>query len=985
MLCSFVDINTDTMTYRNSNMQHNLSLEDLSLCKKKIGKINQLTFGIMLLYFKEHIRFPNNKEEMILPQLALQVAKDLDVDPIHIDLLKLTSRTVERNRQDIRKYLGYRVSNSGDVTCFRNYLIDKLLPQHLSDSSFREQIQTYFLKKKIELISGKKLENCILLAKKIFEQRLLDQIFNNLTQENLLLIDNILNINNESDTKVIELFELKKDIAGAKIKNVQGAIDKINLLDQINLSNSIVSSVDRKLLLKYYERIMALAPSNILDFATTDKYATMAIFCHIRLEILLDSLADTMIKLIKKVRTGAEKHVDRYILQEVKRVDGKFDILEKLAVLNANNPKSIIEDKIYPIVPQTKLEAVIEDLRHRGSKWYQGQVQEKMHSTYAYGNRLSLLKIIRTLQMHEEHKDYEPILNAVNFINKYWDESDLAYYMNIPPLTGVIPQNWYKMVVTVNKGQLRINKYNYELAVLEKLKEFLRFKAIWINRSYRYRNPNDDLPKDFNENQESYYNLLNLPLDCKKFTLQLKSLLTKNLTALNTNIPHNKLVIIKNSKVGNNIKVTPSDPQVEPDNIIKLQQEITNKWSSIHLIDILKESDLRINFTKELKTIGKGSSIKSSDLQKRLLLCIFGIGSNTGLKRISIANEAVNYSDLRYVKNRHINAITIRNAISIVVNNVLRIRDPKLWGYTTTTVACDSTHLFAWDQNLMSEWHFRYRKKGVMIYWHVDQKSLCIYSQLKDCISSEVGNMIKGVIDHDTEMDMERVFVDTHGQSVIGFAVSYLLQFSLCPRLKAINKQKLYYVDSEDKKKYQNIEKVLKGSINWQLIEDNYEEVVKHIVALKLGIVTPEVLIKRFSKENYNHPVYKALVEIGKANKTIFLCEYLSSEDLRIEVNEGLNVVERLNTVMDFIFYGKLGQIATNNTDDQELSILCLHLLQACMVYINTLIIQQILSQPYWQDRFTPEDYRALTPLFSGHINPYGLFPLDFNKRIVIG
>ena len=45
-----------------------------------------------------------NKDEMILPQLALQVAKDLDVDPIHIDLLKLTSRTVERNRQDIRKY-----------------------------------------------------------------------------------------------------------------------------------------------------------------------------------------------------------------------------------------------------------------------------------------------------------------------------------------------------------------------------------------------------------------------------------------------------------------------------------------------------------------------------------------------------------------------------------------------------------------------------------------------------------------------------------------------------------------------------------------------------------------------------------------------------------------------------------------------------------------------------------------------------------------
>ena len=431
--------------------------------------------------------------------------------------------------------------------------------------------------------------------------------------------------------------------------------------------------------------------------------------------------------------------------------------------------------------------------------------------------------------------------------------------------------------------------------------------------------------------------------------------------------------------------MTPSDPQGEPDNIVKLQQEINNKYSSIHLIDILKECDLRINFTKTLETIGKGSNLNSSDLQKRLLLCIFGIGSNTGLKRISIANDDVNYSDLRYIKKRHINSVNIRNAIRILVNNVLKIRDPEVWGEATTTVACDSTHLFAWDQNLMSEWHFRYRKKGVMIYWHVDKKSLCIYSQLKDCSSSEVGSMIKGIIDHDTDMDMNRVFVDTHGQSVIGFAVSYLLHFALYPRLKAINKQKLYYVDSGDKNKYKNIVEILKGSINWQLIEDNYDEIVKHMVALKLGIVTPSVLIKRFSNNNYTHPVYKALVELGRANKTIFLCKYLASESLRIEVNEGLNVVERLNSVMDFIFYGKLGQIATNNIEDQELSVLCLHLLQVCMVYIKTLIIQQILSQPHWQNRFTPEDYRALTPLFSGHINPYGLFPLDFSKRLSIG
>jgi TnpA family transposase len=41
----------------------------------------------------------------------------------------------------------------------------------------------------------------------------------------------------------------------------------------------------------------------------------------------------------------------------------------------------------------------------------------------------------------------------------------------------------------------------------------------------------------------------------------------------------------------------------------------------------------------------------------------------------------------------------------------------------------------------MVEWHARYRGRGVMVYWHVEN-ALCIYSQLKTCSSSEVGSML---------------------------------------------------------------------------------------------------------------------------------------------------------------------------------------------------------------------------------------------------
>ncbi|MHB1949418.1 MAG: Tn3 family transposase [Gammaproteobacteria bacterium] len=87
---------------------------------------------------------------------------------------------------------------------------------------------------------------------------------------------------------------------------------------------------------------------------------------------------------------------------------------------------------------------------------------------------------------------------------------------------------------------------------------------------------------------------------------------------------------------------------------------------------------------------------------------------------------------------------------------------------------------------------------------------------------------------------------------------------------------------------------------------------------------------------------------------------------------------------MNFIFYGKLGEISTNKKDNQELAVACLHLFQVCMVYINTLIIQEVLSDLRWKDKLTPEDKRALTPLIHSHINPYGLFPRNLAQRLII-
>jgi TnpA family transposase len=269
-----------------------------------------------------------------------------------------------------------------------------------------------------------------------------------------------------------------------------------------------------------------------------------------------------------------------------------------------------------------------------------------------------------------------------------------------------------------------------------------------------------------------------------------------------------------------------------------------------------------------------------------------------------------------------------------------------------------------------------------MAYWHVDKKSLCIYSQTKRTSSSEVASMIEGIIHHATDAEIDSNCVDTHGQSVIAFAFSKLLNFNLLPRLKSISTQKLHGVNNECKEKYSNISDIMLKPINWDLIAQYYDLIIQYALALKLKTTQPEAILKIFNSDGVKPPVYYALQELGLAIKTIFLCKYLHNKSLRQEIDEALNVVENWNGVNDFIFYAKKGVISTNDFANQELAILSLHILQGCLVYINTLMIQKILSQPKWQNRLTKEDKRAISPLFHENTNPYGIFILDMKKRI---
>jgi TnpA family transposase len=98
------------------------------------------------------------------------------------------------------------------------------------------------------------------------------------------------------------------------------------------------------------------------------------------------------------------------------------------------------------------------------------------------------------------------------------------------------------------------------------------------------------------------------------------------------------------------------------------------------------------------------------------------------------------------------------------------------------------------------------------------------------------------------------------------------------------------------------------------------ETIRLYATALRLGTAETEAILRRFTRANVQHPTYKALAELGKAVKTVFLCHYLHNLPLRHEIHEGLNVIEQWNSANDFVFFARKGELASNRRHDHEVS-----------------------------------------------------------------
>jgi len=311
----------------------------------------------------------------------------------------------------------------------------------------------------------------------------------------------------------------------------------------------------------------------------------------------------------------------------------------------------------------------------------------------------------------------------------------------------------------------------------------------------------------------------------------------------------------------------------------------------------------------------------------------------------------------------------------------------ELWG-NGRQASSDSMSLDTLPHLFYARVDPRRRTHAVGMYTHVLDQHGIVYNQPIVLNERQAGVAIEGVIRHNENRDdggLLRLSVDTHGYTNVGMAVSKLLGFDLCPRLRNLSERKLYLPRAVAAP--EGLAAVVAYEISIKAIRDGWKKLLRLVASIHAGRVSAMVALQRFGSAAQGDPVYRAADHLGRLLRTLFLCDYFSNIEFRREMHTLLNRGEPVHQLQRAIYTGKIAPERGRRRDEMIAISGSLTLLTNLVIAWNTQRIQATLDRWRSKGQGVDDDWlRRMGPAHFTHVNFRGTlsFPTDRYREMLL-
>ncbi len=196
---------------------------------------------------------------------------------------------------------------------------------------------------------------------------------------------------------------------------------------------------------------------------------------------------------------------------------------------------------------------------------------------------------------------------------------------------------------------------------------------------------------------------------------------------------------------------------------------------------------------------------------------------------------------------------------------------------------------------------------------------------------------------HENELEITEHYTDTAGFTEHVFALMHLLGFAFCPRIRDLHEKKLFIKGKAEQ--YPGLQSLISStSLDIREIEKHWHEVLRLATSIKQGTVTASLMLKKLASYPKQNGLAKALREIGRIERTLFMLDWFCDPELCRRVQAGLNKGEARNALARAIFMHRLGEIRDRGLENQSYRACGLTLLTAAITLWNTVYIERAIE-----------------------------------------